>query len=67
MLIRIRRETLTDSKVNIDSGVKSEEGLQSTDIDKEWAANTGVLLRKNSYEEAGVYTSTITWTAQDSL
>jgi len=58
---------LTDSKVNIDSGVKSEEGLQSTDIDKEWAANTGVLLRKNSYEEAGVYTSTITWTAQDSL
>lgn len=58
---------LTNSKVNIDSGVKNEEGLQSTDVDKEWTANTGVLLRKNSYEEAGTYTSTITWTAQDSL
>jgi len=60
-------KTLTNNKVAIDSGVKDKEGLQETDIDQKWSSDTGILLRQNSYEEAGTYSSTIVWTAQDSI
>lgn len=60
-------QSMTNNKIHIDSGTKSQDGQQTFDVDNGWTKDTGVLLRQNSLESTGTYHSTITWTAQDSL
>lgn len=60
-------QSLTNNKINIDNGTKSQDGQQTFDVDDSWTKDTGVLLRQSSLENTGTYHSTITWTAQDSL
>lgn len=58
---------LTNEQVLVGKGVKSKDGEETTDIDQTWTKDSGILLKQTDFENAGHYSSTITWTAKDSL
>ena len=60
-------DNLVNNKVEISSAVKSQTSAQDYDIDSEWSSDDGILLKRGSYENAGTYTSTVTWNLQDSI
>ncbi|MDR4932567.1 hypothetical protein RF371_01745 [Companilactobacillus paralimentarius] len=58
---------LVNNEAEISGAVKSQTSAQDYDIDSQWSTSDGILLKRGSYESAGIYTSTITWNLQDSI
>jgi len=62
-----KESNITNTDTKIAEGTKDSQDTDNFDIDAGWTNNSGILLRRKSYEMAGTYTSTITWTIADAI
>jgi len=53
--------------VKIAAGTKDGDASDSFDISSEWGKDSGVLLKQASLNAKGVYSTTVNWTAVDSM